>query len=184
MHASGKEKKRKGKRGEERRRKGKKRAQSQHHPSFSVAVARRGCYCCCCCLRSSGGCCRGGYAGHARHATPILPRPAGRRDANARRFRTHAGQAVLVPAIFKVARHGCRWRPLAFPRSRLPAGPVAVTLLSPLSRPRPPSLSPPFLPPWPRSTGVHSFGCPLSHGWWHLPSLAKLIPLAGVRSYI
>ena len=158
-------------------------------PILFRCCCRRCCYCCCCCCAAAAVVVallprRGGYAGHARHATPILPRPAGRRDANARRFRTHAGQAVLVPAIFKVARHGCRWRPLAFPRSRLPAGPVAVTLLSPLSRPRPPSLSPPFLPPWPRSTGVHSFGCPLSHGWWHLPSLAKLIPLAGVRSYI
>ena len=149
---------------------------------------RRCCYCCCCCCAAAAAVVallprRGGYAGHARHATPILPRPAG---VTPRRFglRTHAGPAVLFPEIFKVARHGCRWRPLAFPRSRLPAGPVAVTLLSPLSRPRPPSLSPPFLPPWPRSTGVHSFGCPLSHGWWHLPSLAKLIPLAGVRSYI
>ena len=128
------------------------------------------CSCCCCCAAAAAVVAllprRGGYAGHARHATPILPRPAGRRDANARRFRTHAGQAVLVPAIFKVARHGCRWRPLAFPRSRLPAGPVAVTLLSPLSRPRPPSLSPPFLPPWPRSTGGPQL--------W-LPSLSWLV---------
>jgi hypothetical protein len=63
---------------------------------------------------------------------------------------------------------------------------AAARLSTPLFRARLPLPFVSMLSPSPSSMagGPHkrqSFGCSPSHGWWHFPSLAKLIPLGGVR---